>query len=126
MIEEMKQLGTGAVILTEWLGSGAKVVPHAQAEQRSKICEKCPLNSHGQWWDTATHKIADFIKASIELKDGMSIAVENEEKLFMCSGCGCALPLKVHVPIEHIRDHTTPEQMAKFAPNCWILKELKQ
>jgi len=121
----ISNLAAGLVILGEWLGKGGDPVKRDLAEKRSKICEKCPLNSHGKWWEKSKDAIASTIRRYIEVKNHLSIRVNNESKLFMCSACGCATMLKVHTPIKHITDHTTEEQLSKLDPGCWILSESK-
>ena len=123
-MSEVGNVLTGVAVLKDWLGDEAQPVPHDTAVRRSSICLVCPLNSHGKWWlDAAKNAVADSITRYIEVKNGLRIYVPNEELLFMCSACGCALPLKVNTPISHILAHTSPEQFAKFDKSCWILFE---
>lgn len=119
-MSEVGNVLSGVAVLTDWLGDGGIPVSQATASKRGKVCEACPLNSHGRWWDTAKSGIATTIRNCLELKNHYRFTVPNEDKLFMCSACGCALPLKVHTPISHILAHTSPEQFAKFDKSCWI------
>ena len=119
----MTELAAGIVILEEWLGSGGVPVKRELAEKRSKVCESCPLNSHGKWWERSKSLVANSIKIYLKVKHRLDIRVDNEERLFMCSACGCAARLKVHVPLVHIKEHTTQEVIDKLDSNCWIRKE---
>ena len=119
------EIAHGLIILGEWLGDGGNPVKRDLAETRSKVCEKCPLNSHGKWWETAKDSIAASIRKIIEVKHHMSIRVSNENKLFMCSACGCATMLKVHTPLKHVLNHTSEENLSKLDPGCWILSDSK-
>lgn len=122
----LSQMASGIVILGEWLGSGGTPVRRQLAENRSTICESCPLNTHGKWWEKSKDVIAQTIRLYIQVKQRYDIRVANEDRLFMCSACGCATMLKVHTPLKHILEHTTPEQLQKLDPACWILSETKQ
>lgn len=118
-------------VLSAWVGSGGKPVANELAQARANVCagtnpdgsDKCPLNGHGEWWQSAVGDIADVIRQILEFKNRMRISVSNEDKLFMCSACGCCARLKVHTPLDHILKNSSPETMAKLDPRCWILKE---
>lgn len=110
--------------LVEWLGDGGVPVDHGLAERRAAICEQCPLNRHGKWWETSVSAIADTIRRLLEFKNDRQIFVSNEDQLFMCAACGCATRLKVHTPIEHIRTSMNVSQAKQLDPECWINKEI--
>ena len=114
---------TAEQIVVDWVGSGGVPVPSELSSERAYICAGCPENRGGKWWATAKHKIADVIRSHLEIKNGMQISTSFDDELNMCRICGCALPLKVHVPIQHILDHTDSETLAKFPAHCWIAKE---
>jgi len=44
-----------------------------------------------------------------------------DSHLKTCVACDCHLPLKVHTPMKHILDNTSPEVMEKLDRRCWIL-----
>ncbi len=119
----IKESVSAVGVLRDWLGAGMKPVPISLAEQRATICAACPENKHEKWWNAAKHAIAGVIRAEIEHKNHMKLRVSKEDDLNMCVVCGCALPLKVHVPIEHILANTDAETMGKFPDFCWIKKE---
>ena len=112
--------------LVEWLGHGGEPVDHGIAEYRASVCRGCPLNAHGKWWETSKSLIAESIRKILELKNHRQIFVSNEENLFMCGACGCALRLKVHAPIEHIRNNMPFSQAEKLDPGCWIPREISE
>lgn len=112
--------------LISWLGAGGVPVDRKLADQRAAVCELCPLNGHPHWWDTAVGSVADTIRQILQLKAHRSISVPNEDKLFMCSACGCCVRLKVHAPLEHIRQGLRFADTEKLDPRCWILKEINQ
>lgn len=109
--------------LVEWLGSGGEVVDASRAIGRANICEQCPLNIPGKWWEIAKDAIADTIRACLEVKQAMKLSVPNEESLFMCRGCGCNIRLKVWTPLKHIKGNLTSEQARKLVDHCWIRTE---
>jgi hypothetical protein len=120
----VSNLAAGAAILAEWLGSGGRPVSNAQAEQRAKACVGCPLNVEPLWWERVTaNPIAEVIKSHLAKKSEMGLSVSVETQLSMCRACGCCLPLKVFVPIEHIRSHTNDDVRARLPEHCWMKKE---
>jgi len=120
----LQQTASFVAITKDWLGDGMQPVSRDLAEARAIVCAACPLNSHGTWWEISKDAVAEAIRRYIHFKNHIAVRVSNEDRLFMCSACGCATRLKVHVPIEHIKKNTTPEVMAKLDPNCWIRKEI--
>lgn len=108
--------------LLDWLGDGGKPVTLALAQSRAWVCETCPENRAPRWWELAKDPVADCIRSSLEVKNGMSMAVANEEKLSMCRVCGCCIRLKVWTPLRHIIDHTP--DTGKFPEHCWIRTEV--
>lgn len=114
---------SAAAIMRDWLGEGGIPVDPRIATHRAFICESCPENQHGKWWEQAKHSIAEVMRIHLEVKNSHYIDVPNEHKLNLCRVCGCCLPLKVHVPLKHILDNTGAEMLARFPENCWIPKE---
>lgn len=123
IIETVKQLSTGAQTLTDWLGEGAMPVSPKLAGKRANTCRKCPLNGSGNWLQRLASAVAGVVKQQVELKNEMSLHVKNEDELGICSACGCAIQLKVWVPLETILQDTTQEVMAKLHEKCWITAE---
>jgi hypothetical protein len=128
IIDEIRRDAKGAAILKDWLGEG---VPVGQdiANGRTRICLEgndgltCPFHKAERWWDVVKHYIADAIKAQIALKNRMSLATPHDADLKMCSACGCAMPVKVWVPLKHVVEHTPKEVFDKMPPYCWQVKE---
>jgi len=111
-------------VLTSWLEDGARPVTPELATARGNICAKCPLNIEGEWWEKYFKEpIAQTIKKWIEIKHDLHLGVPIEKDLFMCRACGCCLRLKIWEPLEYITQHTDPETIKKFVPNCWITIE---
>jgi hypothetical protein len=132
LIDSAKNFSDGVKTLKEWLGDGGKVVPQEKADSRALACTRgnggnpCPRNIAPRWWNVVKHESADAIKRHLALKHSLKIYTPSDDSLHMCGDCGCCLSLKVHVPIEYIKSHTTPEQLAKYKekPWCWQGKEL--
>lgn len=129
-IKELKQDATGAVILADWLGEGGHPVDHEISDRRSESClmsdnsKPCPHNTAPEWWEKPKDAIALMIRKQLAIKHRMDLYGLYEGALHMCDLCGCCLKLKIHVPIEHIRNHTDLETLAKYPDYCWIKKEL--
>ena len=131
LTELVKRFHQGTQILREWLGNDAVPVEQEKAEARASVCVHCPKNYKARWWESAVGAIADAIRRQIEVKNKISMKVSVENEIGMCRCCGCALPLKVFVPIGHIRNHITAEHRACFQNinhprglQCWIENEL--
>lgn len=109
--------------LIEMFGPTAKPVEHYKAEARGKVCEICPQNKEALWWEKMIKDpIAATIRRWLEYKNQMNLRVSMEDSLQMCRSCGCCTRLKIHVPIEHISQHT--KDLSIYPENCWIKGEL--
>jgi hypothetical protein len=107
------------MVLTDWLGDGGKPVAPELAEQRASICVHCPENRSPNWWEKYTNAIALWIRRALMVKNNLGYKVPQEDDLFMCRKCGCCLRLKVHVPIAHIRAHTSDLKLGLYPAYCW-------
>src|SRR5690242_13556696 len=105
--------------LRSWLGDGGLPVETELANRRAGICRSCPENRSPRWWEKHSNYIASWIRLALALKNGLGYVVDREDNLHMCRKCGCALPLKVHVPIEHIRKHVSDENLKQYPAFCW-------
>jgi hypothetical protein len=117
---DIKTAAAGMGLLMEWLISGSPSVAPELAEQRALACVACPLNAGGHWWTEAP---AETIRALLSKRAEPKLETPHDDKLLTCKVCQCWNSLKVHVPMETIAGKTKPETMAKFPPNCWIVKE---
>lgn len=130
-LSRFKDDAEGIALLKDWLGDGGKIVPPNKSIGRAEACvnhegKPCPENVEPGWWDRFKMKVAEIIRKQLELKSRLGIKVPQEKDLAMCRVCGCCLPLKVHVPIEYIAEHTNVKVREKFPPWCWIKKELEE
>jgi hypothetical protein len=121
------QLKSGAEILIGWLGRGLRPVASGESQYRADICtgrtsgRPCPFNRDGFKFIASAARI---IHRQVEYKNHLRLRVEGEENLKTCAICLCHLPLKVHVPLQEILNHTDPEKLAEFSakqPECWML-----
>lgn len=116
LFDKVSKFANGAVIVTQWLGSGGKAVAASQAQKRADICNECPRNNQTV---RAAGLIAEKIKAQLEIKNGLSMRVSGEKRLGTCDVCMCHLRLKVWIPIERIM----PQPGDEFPDSCWINHE---
>lgn len=107
----------GAAILCDWIGSGGNVVDRDVAQARADVCLKCPLHT-AKW--SFVESVAGAIKQQIGLKKHLKLRVDGEKKLHVCSVCGCAMRLKIWLPMERIKPDG--DEKSKYDPNCWLLK----
>ena len=132
VIDEIRNDVAGAGLLADWLGHGGDPVSSVMAEQRASACafgddgKPCAMNVQPNWWDRVKSVIANTIRGQLALKHKMELKVSSEENLHMCRACGCALPLKVWVPIETLKAQTKQAVIDKTVPFCWMRKELNQ
>ena len=125
---KVKMIWAGIKTLAEWLDSGTPAVAPELAEARAATCAACPLNGSGdlgQWFVTPT---ANAIKKQVERLQERKLTTSNDEKLNICTACLCPLKLKVHAPIEIIKNHSFDSALDKMrtAPACWVIKEMAQ
>jgi hypothetical protein len=125
-------LANGANILFRWLGDGGKPVDPTVSQDRADVClhvasgNPCPHNQPGF---SPIERIAEVIRQQTEEKNKLKLAVNGEEGLHTCALCWCALPLKVHVPIQHILSGTPGAMLEKFKreqPKCWMVTEAEK
>ena len=123
---KVKMIWAGIKTLAEWLDSGTPAVAPELSESRAATCAACPLNGSGdlgQWFVTPT---ANAIKKQVERLQERKLTTSNDEKLNICTACLCPLKLKVHAPIEIIKNHSVDSALDKMrtAPACWVIKEI--
>lgn len=118
LIQRAEQLKDGIKTLNEWLGDGAQTVSQDHAQLRANVCLKCPKHSETAYIKEA---IAGEIKRQVELKNHLELRVSGEKQLHVCEACGCAMRLKIWLPLESILPDE--DEKAKLDERCWILKE---
>ena len=120
LTEKAKQFRDGILVLSEWLGSGARTVEPLLAQERANVCLKCPMNIPvGKLAST----VAMAVKRQVELKNKLHLRVNGEKSLMQCRGCGCVLKLKVHVPIENLG--LDENELQRYPEWCWMKREWK-
>ena len=128
---ELRNDITGTAVLRDWLGEGGSPVGQVQANRRAMACcagnggSPCPNNVAPNWWEEhVKDPIAEVIRKQLEIKNKIKLTTKHDDKLAMCSACGCNLSLKVQVPIEHIKRHTPRAVIDKLTAYCWLREEL--
>lgn len=110
-------------VLVEWIKSGEEAVPVAVANKRAEVCATCPQNGTGDWTRYFTEPAQAAIKREYERRKEMKLSTPYDEQLRVCEACDCPLKLKVHMPIDRIRQALTGEQKGRLDPRCWIPNE---
>ena len=126
MIKDLQQIAGAAPILLDWLGEGMEPVSSLIALERVKSCLDCPHNTAPNWAQKHfSDPIAKVMLQQLRIRDEAKMALPEplESKTHYCSVCGCSIRLKIHVPINHIADHTTVEQLKNYPDFCWIKNE---
>lgn len=131
-MDEIKSDATALLVLKDWLGEGGVPVSPEQANSRALACASgddgrpCANNIEAGWWDrNVKHPIAVEIIRQLEVKTRLKIETHFDNDLHVCRVCRCCLPLKVHVPIKFVAQHTSPEMVSAMPQFCWQLKEIK-
>lgn len=119
----VKAVGRGKRILVDWLGTGAKPVTIGIAQRRANVCFDCEHNRDGHSFLRLTADTVRAIAEQMHEKEQLKLRVQDEEKLHACEICLCPLPLKVHVPLKTILEHTDEETLNAFPNHCWIVTE---
>ena len=131
ILEEIRSDVRGLALLRDWLGDSLEPVSQMRAEHRAYACTHgdngypCHLNQEAGYWERAKNAVADTIRAELELKQKIGLRLSNEQSLHLCGVCRCCLRLKPFTPLEHIKAHTTIEQLNQMPKWCWMKKELE-
>lgn len=115
--------GTGVTTLLDWRAKGANPVDPALAEKRATQCVNCPMHNSGDIVSIFIKPVADLIRRMIEERNKLNLKTSQDDKLSVCDACGCPMKLKVHVPIQFIRDNIKPTEFDQLVPECWIRHE---
>lgn len=114
-VDRLRSDAKGAEILSDWLGAGGEPETTERATERASICRTCPHNVPAKKIETW---LAARIKQYEEVKHSITLKTEHDADIKGCSVCGCWLPLKVWVPVEHLKNDADD-----FPSHCWIRKE---
>lgn len=123
LLGTLANVAVGAEANVEWLADGAEAVPAELSNQRAGICVLCPLNGKGDLTRYFTVPAAAAIRKAYELRRDWKLSTVHDDQLGVCEACSCPMKLKVHFPIQIVRDHIRPQAKADLHPKCWILNE---
>lgn len=115
----------GIRTLNEWFGDGGEPVLQSQADSRALVCAKCPRNKKGNWWDRMKGIVADNIRRHMSVKNRLNLSTVHDPEIGTCGVCDCNLPLKVWVPLNHIKNHTSIITLEEFPADCWVKNEIQ-
>lgn len=104
----------------DWFGDGGQPVAPELAQQRSDVCNRCPMNQEKPVWELFASAVVIAVKQQLKLKSELNLRVNGEENLHVCSACLCILSLKVHTPLKFILESSDTEGLHE---SCWILAE---
>lgn len=126
--QKVKQIFAGIKTISEWLDAGAPAVDGAKANLRAMVCVACPLNGEGDFSRWFTVPAAAAIKKQVERLKERKLSTALDDKLNICTACLCPMKLKVHMPLEIIKNHLSDETLDELrkAPSCWIVSEIAQ
>ena len=114
--------------MAAWIREGGSIVSVEEAERRSQICIKCPMNSPKGKKGCAgcfSRKAIFYLLGNSHYKMEPKIPVTDnkyKEELTYCEVCRCDLSLKVFLPLEAIQS-----EGLEYPKECWQLdNESKQ
>lgn len=122
----VRKTAAAVSMIRDWLGSNLEPVSKDLATKRAWVCgvrengEGCQFNSAGGMLEKIGAIAGQQLKVLVAVKKDMNLATEFDSSLKSCTVCSCFLPVKVFVPLQHILDNTTPEEMERFDNRCWI------
>jgi hypothetical protein len=119
--DDLKTAARGTAVVLDWLMSGGKPVDQATANERASVCVACPHNQEGKWFTVAP---AEIIRTTLSARSDLKLETPHDSQLKSCDICKCLNRLKPWVPIEHIKNKTSADVMARFPDSCWIKKEI--
>lgn len=128
----VRRTAAGVKLAAEWLGDGLRPVENALAEKRAGVCVTCPENGDPNWLQRIDASLASEVKHLVEIRNDLNLSTIHDQNLHTCKVCDCYLKLKVHTPIEHIKNNMPAEVVTKLrgvktstgAP-CWVVEEMK-
>jgi len=120
---KLRNVAGGNSTLVEWIDDGAQAVPIEKAIARAQVCKDCPQNGKGDFTRWFTVPVSEAIRFELNRRREMKLETPLDDYLGVCEACSCPLKLKIHVPIDLIRERIQPEAMAALDPRCWIPKE---
>lgn len=118
LFEKAGQMAGGAMILAEWIGNGGTVVSKETAQHRANVCLKCA--KHDKSYSFA-EILAATIKRQLELKRHLELRVRGEKTLHACGICGCAMRLKIWLPLSHVK--LEESEQSEYPDDCWLKTE---
>lgn len=122
-MNRLQAAGVGIATLKDWLGDGGVPVSQGHAEERALVCEICPKNKPGNWWDWIAREVVQVVLSQRRAKAALELRVQCEEDLHFCDVCHCDLKTKVFVPFDHIAKRTKEETWKALPDHCWMLAE---
>lgn len=111
---------TGAAIWKDMF-AGGKPVAIEIAESRATICAGCPENKRGGFKEWFTETLAIGLNELVGLMNSQQLTTSKDNDLGTCAACLCPMKCKVWVPLEIIKTHMPPADIAKLDRRCWIL-----
>jgi len=114
----LTQVVSGTRTLSAWMVSG-EFADDETATQRAKVCASCPLNQEPL--GCASCKKIDIAQLVFSIIGKRVTAFDHVLKA--CEPCGCDLKVKVHVPLNIIKNKMPESVINKLPKHCWVLTE---
>ena len=122
-VTRLQAAGVGINTLLDWLGEGGVPVAQFHADERAAVCEICPKNKPGNWWDKLGREVVQVVIAQRRAKEALDLHLKCEPDLHFCEVCHCDLKTKPWVPFSHIAARTKDKTWQELPDWCWLNKE---
>lgn len=124
LLQKSQHVVAGAETVVDFVRKDEAVAPEI-SQRRAEVCAPCRFNTEGDLLSFFTRQASEAIRKALEIVRGENLTTTRDGKLGVCSVCDCPLRLKVHFPIERIKQKMPQEVREKLPEWCWIVKELK-
>ena len=121
--QRLANAAAGGEPVVEWLASKEEAVPQELSNKRAAICAVCPVMERGDLLRFFTLPVSNAIRAAYAVKTGWKLETPYDDRLQICGACDCPTKLKVHMPIDRVRQKLKSEQINRLHPSCWIPRE---
>ncbi len=115
----LQQVLVGTKTIIDWkVMSGGAVVDVDTANHRAGVCLDCRQHVTG----TGCEGCKGGVLRDLVAKFLGGRATGKTANLLVCAVCGCALKVKVWLPLDVIHRHVPDSWNAMFPPECWAKK----
>lgn len=127
--QSVGRVAAGVSVLADMFGDEGPIQDRDLAAKRALVCagttpeNKCPMNDTGDWTRFFTVPAQAVIRKALGIVKDMDLTTPHDDKLNVCTACGCPLKGKIYARVPHILAHMADSDRATLPAHCWILTE---